>query len=489
MLISRKGATALAVAAALSPPVLSEEQPRAASVQSTFVSPDKSLSFAFSVPEDEDNDFYFTLRVHRDFSWGAVGLGTDDMPGALIFMIYDNRNGESVTFSPRLANGHYEPQYYPQLEVDELPGTGIISEKYMVYQGRCRKNCRTWPLRGNTFGSIDVNSTTQKAIWALGMMEDFASDKPWEGIKYHQQYGTFTIDMARTHGATEPPTLDGNSRNEGTTLDDEHLNKSDVQSTMHAVFMILAIVGLMPLAVVLLRLGGAVKWHALIQAISLVFVLAGLAMGIMTSFRYTRSQKFNSYHQVLGFLLTAFFLCQYAIGYFNHRQYRQTGIMSKYNAVHVWFGRIVILIAIMNAFFGFTFALNRRYGMVLAGLIIMVCVASLIVIIGRQWLDKRRGTTPQRPYPSPRSPYNDSPPTPNQHGPNRAQWPSGMDYFPSEPPPRYESTLEDDSVSQRQTIGLRPLSSRRNSRPGDPRRNDPSTSPGIGGTQSPRELL
>lgn len=252
------------------------------------MSPDKSLSFAFSVPEDEDNDFYFTLRVHRDFSWGAVGLGTDDMPGALIFMIYDNRNGESVTFSPRLANGHYEPQYYPQLEVDELPGTGIISEKYMVYQGRCRKNCRTWPLRGNTFGSIDVNSTTQKAIWALGMMEDFASDKPWQGIKYHQQYGTFTIDMARTHGATEPPTLDGNSRNEGTTLDIEHVNKSDVQSTMHAVFMILAIVGLMPLAVVLLRLGGAVRWHALIQAISLVFLLAGLAMGVMTSFRYTR---------------------------------------------------------------------------------------------------------------------------------------------------------------------------------------------------------
>lgn len=258
-------------------------------MQSTFVTADNSLSFAFSIPEDDNDDFYFTLRVHRSYSWGAVGLGSDDMPGALFFMVYDNRNGESVTFSPRLAYGHYEPQYFPDLEFEELNGTGIY-DKHMVFQGRCTKHCRRWPKLhdDDEGGRININSTAQVAIWALGMKEGFASDNPAEGIKYHEQFGSFSIDMARTHGAKEPPMLDAFSVTNGTKLLSAHGSLADIQSTLHAVFMILAIVGLMPLGVVILRLGGAARWHGLNQTAAMAFVFAGLALGIVNSFRYQR---------------------------------------------------------------------------------------------------------------------------------------------------------------------------------------------------------
>lgn len=257
------------------------------SVQSTFVTPSKALSFAFSIPEDDNDDFYFTLRVHRSFSWGAVGLGSDDMPGALFFMVYDNRNGESVTFSPRLAYGHYEPKYFPELEFEELGGTGIF-DKHMVFQGRCTKHCRRWPKHDTEGGSIDINSTNQTAVWALGMREGFASNDPAEGIKYHEQFGSFTINMARTQGAKTPPHLDGSAVSEGTDLLSEHGSLADIHSTLHAVFMIIAIVGLMPLGVVILRLGGAARWHGLNQAAAMVFVFVGFGLGIVTSFRYQR---------------------------------------------------------------------------------------------------------------------------------------------------------------------------------------------------------
>lgn len=225
--------------------------------------------------------------MHRSYSWGAVGLGSDDMPGALFFMVYDNRDGESVTFSPRLAYGHYEPKYFPDLEFQELEGTGIY-DKHMIFQGRCTKHCRSWPKHDDEGGRIDVNSTAQVAVWALGMREGFASDDPAEGIKYHEQFGSFSIDMNRTHGAKVPPWLDASTVNEGTVLLSEHGSLADIHSTLHAVFMILAIVGLMPLGVVILRLGGAARWHGLNQTAAMVFVFVGFALGVVTSFRYQR---------------------------------------------------------------------------------------------------------------------------------------------------------------------------------------------------------
>lgn len=63
-----------------------------------------------------------------------------------------------------------------------------------------------------------------------------------------------------------------------------------------------------------------------------------------------QSRGFDSYHQVLGMLLVAFFMIQFAVGFLNHRQYRKTQIPSKYNVYHIWFGRLLILLAIMNGF-------------------------------------------------------------------------------------------------------------------------------------------
>lgn len=249
------------------------------------------MSFAFSVPADDLDDYYFTLRVERSYSWGAVGLGSEHMPGALFFLIHDNRNGDSITFSPRLAYGHYEPFYYPEFEYTALNGTGIVKDEagsWMVIQARCTKHCRSWPGHDTAEENIDIYSPNEKVIFALGTRESFASDLPDEGIKYHERFGSFEINMDRTRGAKEPPFLDAKSKNEGAKLIEEKGGKSDVGSILHAVLMIIAIVGLMPLGTVLIRLGKAARWHALNQTAAMVFVFIGFAMGIVTSAKYQR---------------------------------------------------------------------------------------------------------------------------------------------------------------------------------------------------------
>lgn len=208
------------------------------------------------------------------------------MPGALFLIVYEDGKG-NVTFSPRLSNGHYEPKYFPALKYEILPGTGIFDD-YMNLVVRCREHCRSWPSDGTGRGWFDVSSPSEHAVYAFGPKEGYASSKQDAPLKFHQEYGSFTIDMKRTQGLADAPVLTEESDMVGTTLDYYKKGKSDWKSTLHAVIMIISIVGLMPVGVVLLRFGGWVRWHALNQTVALFGVLGGFAVGIVMSFSYQR---------------------------------------------------------------------------------------------------------------------------------------------------------------------------------------------------------
>lgn len=268
--------------------------------QSTFISPGGDVSFAFTVPDNGNSDVFFALRAHVDNSWAAVGLGSDDMKGALFLMIYPNDRGDNVTFSPRLAYGNYEPRYYPQLRYEVLPGTGIFGD-HMVFVAKCIEHCRSWPASDSNSGYIDVSSPNQKAIYALGPKEGFRSNSPAADLKFHHEFGVFTIDMKRTQGSPDAPILDAESKAVGTALDYRKTRKTDYKAGLHGAFMVFFILVLFPLGVALLRLGRWARWHGVNQAIGVAGVLAGLALGILTSFNYQRVRPLHSHS---GLLLT-----------------------------------------------------------------------------------------------------------------------------------------------------------------------------------------
>jgi Cytochrome domain of cellobiose dehydrogenase len=253
--------------------------------QSTFVSADKSIMFGFTVPSDAADDVDVTIRVPVGLEWGAIGIGSDVMAGSFIMMIYMNTAGDNVTFSPRVAYDNYEPVYYPNPEYQVLSGTGIYNDT-MVFSMRCTKGCRNWPG-----GYVDTTSPNQKAIYAVGPVGTFASDDPAAGVRYHGEYGTFNIDMKRTQGADDAPFLDAHSVSEGTTPGSSWVNKSDYKASLHAVVMIFCFVGLMPLGVLILRIGEWVSWHGLNQGISLLGVLIGATLGILAGLLYQRVRR------------------------------------------------------------------------------------------------------------------------------------------------------------------------------------------------------
>lgn len=222
----------------------------------------------------------------RGLSWASVGLGGHKMPGSLVLMIYPSASGKNVTFSPRLATDHTEPEFYPSLDFETLANaTGLMNETTYVYSAVCH-NCRTW--RG---GSLDVNSTSQQFIFATGPGGDSGSDSDRASVKLHYEHGAFTMDMRHATGPAGPAVLNVVTAddNEGSELVGEPVEgMNDWVAVIHAVFMIGCFVGLMPFGILILRLGGWVRWHGLHQGVAMIGVIVGLGLGIKASTLYNR---------------------------------------------------------------------------------------------------------------------------------------------------------------------------------------------------------
>ncbi|WKT44786.1 Cytochrome b561/ferric reductase transmembrane [Fusarium oxysporum f. sp. vasinfectum] len=361
-MLLRKLGHALAATAVLFPVTSAKEKDEGG--QSTFVSPDGDVAFAIDIGENTNTEVYFSLRVKKNRSWGAIGLGSEDMPGALFLMVYKSRTTNNVTFSPRLAYGHYEPYYWDEMDYEILNTTGIIDD-HMVATIRCKSGCRSWPSHGGQKGYLDVYDHNSKAVFAFGPKEDYYSDDTDAPLKYHAGYGSFSLDIKRTHGKSELPSLSDSTKDVGSELIYATKAKPNWASPLHGVFMVLSIIFLMPIGVVLLRSGGWVKWHALNQSIATLGVFAGFGIGVANSFYYQRSRSFDDPHQIIGFVVTGLLLGQFGLGVMHHTQYRRTQAPTKYGKFHLWVGRIILFLGTLNAFLGFTFALNRKFGMLL----------------------------------------------------------------------------------------------------------------------------
>ncbi|KAL2292123.1 hypothetical protein FJTKL_10771 [Diaporthe vaccinii] len=266
--------------------------------QSTFIAPTQSVAFALSIPDDASNDdIYFSVAMARGLSWASIGMGGHKMPGSLMFMIYPSASGKNVTFSPRLATDHTEPEFYPSLDFETLSdanATGLMNETTYVYSAVCH-NCRTW--RG---GSIDVNSTSQQFIFATGPGGDVGSDSDQASVRLHYEHGAFTMDMRHATGPTGPAVLNVATAddNEGSTLVGQPVEgMNDWVAVIHAVFMIGCFVGLMPLGILILRLGGWVRWHGLNQGVAMIGVIVGLGLGIKAGTLYNRVSLYWKPHE------------------------------------------------------------------------------------------------------------------------------------------------------------------------------------------------
>ncbi|KAK3937408.1 hypothetical protein QBC46DRAFT_392792 [Diplogelasinospora grovesii] len=367
-------------------------------VQATFVSPAQDLGFGLTVPDDASSpDLYFTLAAPYGIAWAAVGLGSDTMSGGpLVLMIYIDGSGNNVTFSPRISTGHVEPSVYSGLQVETLNGTGIFDDIY-IFSGRC-SNCRSW-----SGGSIDVASTGQKMIYATGPVGFVGSDDGDAPIGYHANYGSFTVDMTQAVGRAEAPVINAATSESSAFVvlgSNAQQGKRDWAAAFHAVIMVLVFVGLMPMGVAMLRIGRWVRWHGINQGVAALGVIVGAGLGIYISRRYNRSKSFGTPHQIVGLVVLLAVVVQFCLGFWHHRIFKRTQQTTKLAPWHVWLGRVVIVVGILNAFLGFPLALAPGYNYILAGLVIAIVPLFLCLLFWTRFFKASRGRRQQGPPPA-----------------------------------------------------------------------------------------
>jgi len=147
-------------------------------------------------------DVYVQIQGPTSAGWAGTGIGSG-MKGALIFIIYQDGSG-NVTVSPRLGKGEFEPKYESTIQFELLGGSGI-QNGLMTGNIKC-SNCRSWDG-----GSLDVSSTSQNFIWALGNQK-VTSNSPSQSLNQHVQNGFYGLDLTQaTGGGSQNPFASLNS--------------------------------------------------------------------------------------------------------------------------------------------------------------------------------------------------------------------------------------------------------------------------------------
>jgi len=346
---------------------------------------------------------YFQLSAPTTYQWVGFGIGTQ-MAGATIFVMYTDGNG-NVTVSARDGNqGHVQPTQDAALQagVTLLEGSGVMGGN-MVANVRC------------TTCKLDSSSTTAAspfiAAWSMG--SPYNSPSVTTNIQQHSPANNrqFTFDLsqavlqsdsnpfivaatntsspsgtASSSGASSTPASTGGAT--ASKKPDPH----DNYGRSHGVIMAATVVLLFPIGAIYMRVGGSAKIHSAIQIFAIACLIAGYGLGVQLA--KNKQELFmpaglGVTHTVLGTVLFGLFLIQPFIGLYHHLQFRKTASRNPLSHLHIWLGRILILLGIINGGLGLKLAKNASKGQLGAyGAVSgVVGVAYIILVILR-----RKGT-------------------------------------------------------------------------------------------------
>lgn len=94
--------------------------------------------------------------------------------------------------------------------------------------------------------------------------------------------------------------------------------------------------------------------HAGMQISTFCLVIIGLAMGISTSEQ--NKNHFTNDHQKLGVAIIVLFFLQIPMGYIHHVNFVATGKRGLWSYAHIWNGRTVMVLGVVNGGLGLNFA-------------------------------------------------------------------------------------------------------------------------------------
>lgn len=390
---------------------------RAFGSDAKFYDTSSNLGFALSTSQNATStDLLFQVSAPKSAGWGAVGIG-DKMDGALMFIMYPSTQGNGVTLSVRSTSAHNTPS--PLSNVDLTVQSSSIENSVMTANIVCR-NC----AGHESHNSVDLSSHKQPWIWAVGPGDTggnaVSSDSQNANINQHSNYGVFFVNMTATRSnSTATPSISGKADTSVTPLP----GSVPALIIIHAVCLAGSFLLLFPLGVVALRWFKWVRVHWMLQIFATLICVLGLIIAITFSAMDPEYDTFDQGHQIIGILAVVALIIQALLGYQHHRNYKKTGQRTAVSHSHIWTGRTVIVLGMVNAVLGFSLAGYTPETIGIAVIAIVVLAITLAIVYFGARRSKRSAVPPASSEPSTiaLSRYNTPGDEVNGYGPRRGE--------------------------------------------------------------------
>ncbi|KAJ5772664.1 hypothetical protein N7520_003193 [Penicillium odoratum] len=356
------------------------------------------LTYSIHIPAataiSKTGPIYFQMNSTRRIEWFALGQG-DHMAGANMFVAYTY--GDNVTVSPRSSTGHTQPLYNPAAQITVMNDSGVHGSM-ITANIRC-DSCINWGS-----GSMNMTSSSSSWIWAVRYGMPLKSRSLSANILMHDVLGVETVELMKATGETSVnPFADIVSTSANANADYPFPEAVfHGKKIAHGVLMVVAFIILFPFSALLLHLSSAsntVTIHGGLQLFALVVSIAGLGLGVSMA---QQIHNLVHYHIIIGIVVIAgLVLFQPAMGLLQHRFFRKTGGKGPFAYIHRWFGRIMIVLGVINVGLGFQFTgvgdPDAPRGAVIAVAVIAGVVdVFYILTLGYVNMVRRRGASAQR---------------------------------------------------------------------------------------------
>ncbi|OBT74504.1 hypothetical protein VF21_06924 [Pseudogymnoascus sp. 05NY08] len=372
----------LVAAAALASPTLAK--------LATF-SPTTGITYAVGIPHStltsstHHGDIFISVSFPSKYQYVGLGIGTQ-MAGATIFAVYTDGQG-NVTVSPRDGTGHFEPQHSTSKTVTLLAGSKADATT-VVANFKYRSN--DLQLQVQSHGSPFIGS------WKEGPA--FNTADLAQTLDHHDDHGIFTLDLANADVlASQNPFLDGGAGAATPVTQPSQGGGFDIALgkrllKAHGTLMGVAWLIVYPAGAILMRLRWGGVWaHVFIQVVGTSMVIAAFAIGYTFSGMY--KIRFNNMHTLFGASIFGLILVQPFLGIAHHILYRREGKGTLFGLLHCWYGRAIIILAIVNGGLGLQMVGNSRGGEIAWG--VMAGVA-LLAYLGASAYSVKGNKTPRK---------------------------------------------------------------------------------------------
>ncbi|KAF5669268.1 cellobiose dehydrogenase [Fusarium heterosporum] len=328
----------------------------ALAVTPSFCPDNGDVCFRWGVPEAVANsrsgNFYLQIKAPTSAQWAGLGTGTQ-MAGSQMFIVYQDGNG-NVTLSPRTVKGEVMPTYAQRKGLELLDGSGV-KDNQMIANIRC-DNCVDVDLKG---------TNPWIAAWKEGSSLDSKSLE--ERISEHDKHVDFDVDFNKATmtsdsnpftSASEDSSSNSGSNSGSGAVTQTGSSGSPTVILAHGIIMSIVFLAGYPLGAILMPILG--KWiiHAGWQTLTLLLMWAGFGLGYV--YAKDSGEWGNQAHTRLGTAICALITLQPILGYMHHRYFLSHGKRGVISHVHIWFGRALIIIGIINGGLGLKLASSSK---------------------------------------------------------------------------------------------------------------------------------